>query len=56
MVSGSASKQVLLAATYLLYIIMYEEKYAFNPNNQVTFVEITEIVERYGEDTLIKNL
>jgi hypothetical protein len=48
MVSGTASKQVLIAATYLLYIIMYEEKYNFNANHQVTFVEITEMIERYG--------
>lgn len=35
---------------------MYEEKYKFNINNQVSFGAITELVEKYGEEALIKNL
>jgi hypothetical protein len=55
-VSGDCEKVKLLACTYLLYVILYEDAYRFNPKQSMTFEEITSNVEKFGNDQLIKNL
>ena len=54
--TGQCEKSKLLCCTYLLYVALYEEAYKFNKNNQMTFVEITANVEKYGYEQLTKNL
>jgi hypothetical protein len=36
----SCSPDTLITTIYILYVVMYEEAYKFNPENQVTFTEI----------------
>lgn len=52
---GDALHEKLKAAAYFMYSLIYEQVFHFNPDNHVSFPEITERVERYGNDQM-KNI
>ena len=46
----------LLACIYLLYVVLFEKVIEFNEENQMTFGEIEQKVEKFGLDELKKNI
>ena len=57
LVMGKSEQSLMVATTYLLYVIMYQEIYKFNPaHQQVGFNTLVEATERYGVERLKMNL